>query len=144
MIFGGIFLIINPGIEIYALRQANTKEKKHSRYTRFSTVLIQIILLDIVFSIDNVVTAIGVAKIYSAMVIAILLAMTIIVLASNMLSKAVDKHPKLKVLGLGYLILIGVVLVMRGFHEEISSMYLYAALGFVIFSQLLLVYTHTE
>ena len=99
LILGGLFLVINPALEIRAL-QAFKEEKQHKHFANFSAVLVQILFVDVVFSIDNVVTAIGIAKVYLAMIAAIVLAMIGMVVASDFLSKIVDKYPKLKIIGL--------------------------------------------
>ncbi|MCD8542842.1 MAG: hypothetical protein LRY69_05485, partial [Gammaproteobacteria bacterium] len=139
LIVGGLFLIINPAREITALRTFK-EEKKIKHYANFSSVIIQIMFIDIVFSIDNVVTAIGIAKLYSAMIAAILLAMIAMVAASNTLSRIIDKYPTFKIIGLCYLIWIGGVLVIRGLGYDVSGGYIYLPLAFVIFTQMILGY----
>ena len=138
---GGLFLIINPALEIRQLRLIKESKQQRKHFSKFGAVVAQIMFVDIVFSIDNVITAIGISKFYLAMIGAIVIAMLAMVIASNPLSKLVDKYPKLKVIGLSYLILIGIVLVTRGFGYEISSAYIYLSLAFVIFTQGMLAYT---
>ena len=140
LILGGLFLVINPALEIRAWHTLK-EEKKHTNFANFTAVIIQIMFVDIVFSIDNVVTAIGVSKIFLAMIGAIIIAMIAMVVASDFLSRLVDKHPKLKIIGLCYLMWIGGVLVIRGFGVEISSGYIYLPLAFVVFTQAILSYT---
>jgi len=143
LILGGLFLVINPALEIRAW-QSFKEEKQRKNYAKFSAVITQIMFVDIIFSIDNVVTAIGIAKLYIAMIGAIVLAMIAMVVASDFLSKLVDKYPKLKIMGLCYLMWIGGVLVIRGFGIEISSGYIYLPLAFVIFVQAALSYTQVK
>lgn len=142
LILGGLFLMINPALEIRASR-THHEEKQRKTFANFTAVIIQIMFVDIVFSIDNVVTAIGVAKIFLAMIGAIIIAMIVMVIASDLLSKIIDKHPKIKIIGLCYLIWIGGVLVVRGLGFEISSGYIYLPLAFVIFTQAILSYTRS-
>ena len=139
LVFGGAFLIINPFLEIRELRVMK-EEAKHKNYARLSLVVLQIMFVDIVFSIDNVITAIGVAQSYFAMVSAIIIATIFMLTASNALSALVDRHPKLKVIGLSFLVLIGAILVMRGFGFEISSTYIYVPFLFAAFTQGMLAY----
>lgn len=143
LILGGLFLVINPALEMREW-QSFKQEKKRKNFAKFSAVIIQIMFVDIVFSIDNVVTAIGVAKLYLAMISAIVLAMIAMVIASDFLSKLVDKYPKLKIIGLCYLMWIGGVLVLRGFNIEVLSGYIYLPLAFVIFAQAALAYTKAK
>lgn len=140
LILGGLFLVVNPALEIRACRTIK-EEKQRKKFANFTAVVTQIMFVDIVFSIDNVVTAIGIAKIFLAMVTAIILAMIIMVAASDLLSRIIDKHPKIKIIGLCYLIWIGGVLVVRGLGFEISGGYIYLPLAFVIFTQAVLGYT---
>ena len=143
LVLGGAFLIINPFMEIYELRAMKEANKLKS-YAKLGAVILQIMFIDIVFSIDNVVTAIGVAQTYLAMVGAILIAMIFMLIASNFLSRLVDAYPKLKIIGLSYLVLIGLVLVARGFGFDVPSAYIYLPLGFVVFTQAMLIYTRTD
>jgi predicted tellurium resistance membrane protein TerC len=140
LILGGLFLVINPALEISAWHTFK-EDKKHKHFAQFGAVIMQIMFVDIVFSIDNVVTAIGIAKMYLAMIGSIIIAMILMVVASDFLSRLVDKHPKLKIIGLCYLMWIGGVLVIRGFGIEISSGYIYLPLAFVILTQSILAYT---
>lgn len=142
LILGGLFLVINPAFELHA-HHKNKKEKQRKQFANFTAVITQIMFVDIVFSIDNVVTAIGITKIFLAMICAIILAMLIMVIASDFLSRLIDKHPKIKIVGLCYLMWIGGVLVIRGFGFDISSGYIYLPLAFVIFVQATLSYTKT-
>ncbi len=143
LVLGGAFLIVNPFLEIYELR-AMKEAKKLKSYAKLSTVILHIMFIDIVFSIDNVVTAIGVAQTYLAMICVIIIARLFMLIASNFLTRVVDKYPKLKVIGLSYLVLIGLVLVARGFGLDIPGAYIYLPLGFVVFTQAMLIYTRTD
>ncbi len=140
LILGGLFLIINPALEIRACH-THKEEKERKNFANFTAVIVQIMFVDIVFSIDNVVTAIGIAKIYLAMISAIVIAMIVMVIASDILSKIIDKHPKIRIIGLCYLMWIGGVLIARGLGCDVSSGYIYLPLAFVIFTQAILGYT---
>ncbi|MES2203841.1 MAG: TerC family protein [Pseudomonadota bacterium] len=145
LILGGLFLVINPALEIRACHAHINKEgKQRKQFANFTAVITQIMFVDIVFSIDNVVTAIGIAKIFLAMISAIILAMLVMVIASDYLSRLIDKHPTIKIIGLCYLMWIGGVLTIRGFGFEIPGGYIYLPLVFVLFTQAILNYTRAR
>ena len=97
----------------------------------------QIILLDAVFSVDSVITAIGMTDILGVMVAAIVLAVIVMMLLAGVISRFVQRHPTLKVLALSFLLLIGIMLVAEGFDQHISKGYIYFAMGFSIFVEFL-------
>lgn len=138
-LLGGAFLAINPFLEIHEIRKMN-EEKKRKKHSSYCMVLLQIMIVDIVFSIDSVITALGVSDHYGVMVSAILIATLFMLVASNWLARLVEAHPILKVLGLCFLTLIGIILVLRGFELEVSSAYIYIPFMFVIFTQIMLSY----
>jgi len=138
-LLGGAFLAVNPFLEIYEIRKMS--EEKHTKKHRsYWLVLAQIMVVDIVFSIDSVVTALGVSHHYGVMVSAIMIATIFMLVASNWLARLVETHPILKILGLCFLTLIGIILVLRGLGLEVSSAYIYIPFVFVIFTQLMLIY----
>lgn len=143
LIFGGLFLVINPALELRTYYE-HKQEKERKKFANFTAVVTQIMFVDIVFSIDNVVTAIGIAKIFLAMISAIIIAMIVMVVASDVLSRVIDKHPIIKIVGLCYLMWIGGILMVRGFGFEVSSGYIYLPLAFVIFTQAVLHYTRAR
>lgn len=142
LILGGLFLIINPALDLRS-HQADKEKGKRKTFANFTAVIIQIMFVDIVFSIDNVVTAIGVAKTLLPMIIAIILAMMIMVMASNILSRIIDAYPPIKIIGLCYLMWIGGVLVLRGLNIEVSGGYIYLPLAFVTFTQAMIRFTRS-
>lgn len=138
-LFGGAFLAINPFLEVHEIRKM-TEEKNRKQYRSYWLVLLQIMIVDIVFSIDSVITAIGVSHHIGVMICAIIIATGFMLIASNWLADLVQKHPILKILGLCFLTLIGIILVLRGLGLEVSSTYIYIPFLFVIFTQLMLAY----
>lgn len=138
-LLGGAFLAINPFLEIHEIRKLS-EEKERKKHSSYWIVLLQIMIVDIVFSIDSVITAIGVSHHYGVMIAAIMVATLFMLIASNWLAKLVQTHPILKILGLCFLTLIGTILVLRGLGFEVSSSYIYIPFVFVIFTQLMLVY----
>jgi len=102
-----------------------------------ASVLVQIALLDIIFSLDSVITAVGMANQISVMVAAIVIAVGIMMLASRPLGDFVERHPTIKMLALSFLLLIGMALVAEGFHQHIPKGYIYFAMGFSVFVEML-------
>ena len=102
-----------------------------------ASVLTQIALLDIVFSLDSVITAIGMANEIAIMIAAIVIAVGIMMWASGPLGDFVERHPTIKMLALSFLLLIGMALVAEGFHQHIPKGYIYFAMGFSVFVEML-------
>ncbi len=131
LIIGGLFLLVKSTMEIHEKLEGHDGGSNPARgAARFGTVLIQIMLLDIVFSLDSVITAIGMAQHLGVMVTAVFLAMGVMLLAAGSISDFVNRHPTLKILALSFLILIGVTLVAEGTGAHISKGYIYFAMAF--------------
>ncbi len=133
LIFGGIFLIWKSTDEIHQdlLKEPiNSLTLSGKKRASFHTVVLQIALLDIIFSLDSVLTAVGIASHYWVMALAITLAILIMVFASEVVSKFIQKNPTVKMLALSYLILIGMVLIADGFAMHIPRGYIYFSMGF--------------
>jgi predicted tellurium resistance membrane protein TerC len=128
-IAGGLFLLTKGTREIHHMVEEDEHELRTRRSTMFS-VIMQIGLFDIVFSIDSVVTAIGMAKDFEVMAIAVVIAMFVMMFASGIVAEFVDRHPTVKMLALSFLLLIGMALVADGFGEDIPRQYLYFAVAF--------------
>ncbi len=131
LIAGGLFLLAKGTLEIH--HKIEDKDDDGSGVKKFGTmqmVIIQIAIMDIVFSFDSVMTAIGVADHLWVMVVAILISMAVMVLAINKISDFISRHPTVKVLALSYMLLIGMALIGEGFHAEIPKGYLYFAMAF--------------
>ncbi|HCM84166.1 MAG TPA: TerC family protein [Alphaproteobacteria bacterium] len=131
LIAGGLFLLAKGTLEIH--HKIEDKDDSGSGVKKFASmqmVIIQIAIMDIVFSFDSVMTAIGVAEQLWVMVTAILISMAVMVLAINKISDFIGRHPTVKVLALSYMLLIGMALIGEGFHAEIPKGYLYFAMAF--------------
>ena len=100
-------------------------------------MIVQIALLDIVFSLDSVITAVGVADHLSVMIIAVVVAVGFMMVSAGAVSRFVNDHPTVKMLALSFLLLIGMALVAEGFHQEIPKGYIYFAMGFSLFVEML-------
>jgi predicted tellurium resistance membrane protein TerC len=103
----------------------------------FAAVITQVMLLDIVFSLDSVITAIGMANNLFVMVTAVILAVLLMLVAAEPISSFVEEHPTIKVLALSFLLLIGMSLVADGFGQHISKGYIYFAMGFSVFVEMI-------
>jgi predicted tellurium resistance membrane protein TerC len=128
---GGLFLIAKATWEIYDKVEAE-HDAAAPQATRgvFVLVLIQILLLDIVFSLDSVITAVGMANDISIMVIAMVLAMVVMLVSAGTVSDFVSRHPSVKILALAFLLLIGVMLVAEGLGTHVNKGYIYFAMAF--------------
>lgn len=135
LIAGGIFLIIKSGREIYVdVKHIHRDEdgKKIIIKQTLSAAIMQIIAVDFVFSFDSIITAVGMTNNIPVMVSAIIVAMTVMLFASEKISDILAKYPSLKIMALAFIFMIGVILLVDGLHLEISKAYLYFALFFSI------------
>lgn len=134
LIAGGVFLLFKSTTEIHhSLEGANDVRRKDAPAASFFSVIVQIALLDIVFSLDSVITAVGVANDVWVMVTAILIAGLLMIVSADKVSGFVNAHPTVRVLGLSFLLLIGMSLVAEGMGQHIPKGYIYFAMGFSVF-----------
>jgi predicted tellurium resistance membrane protein TerC len=135
---GGLFLIFKATWEIYdKLEAEHAAEGARRGRSTFALVLVQILLLDIVFSLDSVITAVGMANQISIMVIAMVIAMLVMLVSAGAVSSFIERHPSVKILALSFLLLIGVMLVAEGMGQHVSKGYIYFAMAFSLFVELL-------
>ena len=134
---GGLFLIFKSTWEIYDKLEVPPTEMASRGRGAFAAVLIQILLLDIVFSLDSVITAIGMAESVAIMVAAMVIAMVVMLFSMGPISAFVERHPSVKILALAFLLLIGVMLVAEGFGQHVSKGYIYFAMAFSLLVELL-------
>jgi predicted tellurium resistance membrane protein TerC len=139
LIAGGLFLIAKSTIEIHESLEGEAGEERAASPGRasFASVIVQILLLDVVFSLDSVITAVGMANEISIMVAAVVIAVLVMLVASGPIATFVGRHPTVKMLALSFLLLIGMSLVADGFELHIPKGYLYFAMGFSVFVELL-------
>jgi predicted tellurium resistance membrane protein TerC len=133
LIVGGLFLIAKSTHEIHQKLEGEVGESERRVSATFRSVIIQILLLDIVFSLDSVITAVGMVDEIAVMVVAVVIAVGFMMLFSGPISRFVDAHPTVKILALSFLLLIGVVLVADGLGQHVSKGYIYFAMGFSVF-----------
>jgi predicted tellurium resistance membrane protein TerC len=135
---GGLFLIFKATREIYdKVEASHTESGSGARGATFWLVIGQILLLDIVFSLDSVITAVGMANQIAIMVIAMVLAMLVMLVSSGPISGFVERHPSVKILALAFLLLIGVMLVAEGMGTHVDKAYIYFAMAFSLLVELL-------
>ena len=132
LICGGLFLLWKSTNEIHDKLEGEDGETSRRVAPRFVAVIVQILLLDIVFSLDSVITAVGMAKYLGVMIAAVILALVFMLFFAGHISGFIHKHPSLKVLALSFLMLIGCALVAEGFHKEIPKGYIYFAMAFSV------------
>jgi predicted tellurium resistance membrane protein TerC len=131
LIGGGLFLILKATQEIHAEIEGEAKGPPHAQpKARFAAVIAQIAAMDLIFSLDSIVTAVGLARDIEVMALAICIAVGIMYFAAKAASDFIERHPTLKMLALSFLILIGVVLVADGFGAYIPRIYIYFAMAF--------------
>jgi predicted tellurium resistance membrane protein TerC len=134
---GGLFLIFKATVEIYNKVEAGHHEQTAAAArAAFAWVIFQILLLDIVFSLDSVITAVGMANDLGIMVTAMVIAMLIMLVSAGAVSRFIDSHPSLKILALAFLLLIGVMLVAEGMGSHIEKGYIYFAMAFSLLVEL--------
>jgi predicted tellurium resistance membrane protein TerC len=137
LIAGGLFLLIKSTLEVHTEFEDHAVSIGGSRFTNFMLVIIQIGVLDIVFSLDSVFTAVGLTRVYWIMATAIVMAIIVMIVASEPLSRLIAKYPTVKMLALSFLLLIGTMLIADGFHYEIPRGYIYFAVAFSLFVEIL-------
>ena len=134
LIGGGIFLLAKGTSELHLnVNAVDEKAGRLRQFSQFSLVIIQIMLLDIIFSLDSVITAVGMAQEFIVMALAIMIAIALMIWVSGPLSQFINTYPSLKILGLSFLLLIGLVLVSDGFGLHVPRGYLYFAIAFSVF-----------
>jgi len=135
---GGLFLIAKATFEIHAKLEASHPEARGTgRTASFGAVLLQIALLDVVFSLDSVITAVGMARHVEVMVIAMVLAVGVMLVFAGAIGTFVERHPTVKMLALAFLILIGVMLLADAFDRHVPRGYVYFAMAFSLAVELL-------
>ncbi|MGV8961260.1 MAG: TerC family protein [Stenotrophomonas sp.] len=134
LIIGGLFLIVKGAMEIRELISGGDDADPTTTKTSavFGMVIAQIAVIDIVFSLDSVITAVGIAEHIPVMVAAILLSVAVMLLAANPLGAFIDTNPTVKMLALAFILMIGAVLILDGLEVHVPKPYIYAAMGFSV------------
>ncbi len=134
---GGLFLLAKATFEIHDKLEGEDGHASGKVAATFASVIFQVMLLDIVFSLDSVITAVGMADHLGVMVTAVVLAVLVMLLAADSISAFVEAHPTVKILALSFLLLIGMSLIADGFGQHIGKGYIYFAMGFSVFVEMI-------
>jgi len=144
LIAGGLFLLYKGTHEIHRMFEKEDTQTRAKARATFAAVVTQIMLFDIVFSIDSVITAIGMAQELGVMIAAIVIAMVLMLAASATISSFIDRHPSLKMLALSFLLMVGVTLTAEGMEFHIPKAYIYFGMGFSGFVETLNILSGTR
>ena len=137
LIAGGLFLIVKAVKEVHSSLEGEEHGKSTSVRAALGAVIAQIVVIDIVFSLDSVITAVGLAQKIGVMITAVILAMVVMLMAAGAISDFVNRHPTIKMLALSFLLLVGVVLVADGFGQHVEKGYIYFAMAFSFIVEML-------
>jgi predicted tellurium resistance membrane protein TerC len=137
LIVGGLFLIAKSTHEIHDKLEGEEGHGSAKAAASFAGVIVQILLLDIVFSLDSVITAVGMAEDLAVMILAVVIAVGVMLVSSGTISEFVERHPTVKMLALSFLLLIGVSLIGEGLDQHIPKGYIYFAMAFSVFVEMI-------
>jgi predicted tellurium resistance membrane protein TerC len=137
LIIGGLFLIAKATHEIHGSLEGEEGHAAKKVYASFASVIVQIVLLDIVFSLDSVITAVGMVEQIEIMIAAVVISIGAMMLFAAPIGGFVQRHPTVKMLALAFLLLIGVMLLAEGFHQKIPKGYIYFAMAFSVIVEIL-------
>ncbi|HUR16685.1 MAG TPA: TerC family protein, partial [Candidatus Limnocylindrales bacterium] len=140
---GGLFLIAKATFEIHERLEGEESSGKAAAGT-LTSVVIQIVILDIIFSLDSTITAVGMSDVLAIQVASIILAVIVMLVASKPIGNVIERHPSLKILALSFLLLIGTSLIAEGFEISIPREYIYFAMGFSVLVEMLNIRAHTR
>ena len=133
LILGGLFLLAKATYEIHDKLEGEAGHASDRVRASFASVIVQIMILDVVFSLDSVITAVGMVDQLGVMVAAIVIAVGVMLISAEVISRFVNERPAVKILALSFLLLVGFALLAEGFHQAIPKGYLYFAMGFAVF-----------
>jgi predicted tellurium resistance membrane protein TerC len=137
LILGGLFLLGKSTFEIHENLEGEEGHSSARVKATFGSVLVQIVLLDMVFSLDSVITAVGMVDEVSVMIAAVTIAILVMLVSAEAVSGFVNRHPTVKMLALSFLLLIGFALLLEGFDQHVPKGYIYFAMGFSVFVEFL-------
>ena len=137
LVSGGLFLLAKATFEIHHSLEGETQHEGGHRRVSFAGVIAQIMVLDLVFSLDSVITAIGMAEHLAVMIAAVVVAVAVMMMAAGPISLFVESHPTVKMLALSFLLLVGMSLVAEGFGQHLNKGYIYFAMGFSVLVEML-------
>jgi predicted tellurium resistance membrane protein TerC len=142
LLIGGLFLVGKATFEIHERLEGEEAHGTTAKVASLGAVLFQIMLLDVVFSLDSVITAVGMANSLGVMIAAVVIAVGVMLVSSSAIGRFVNQHPTIKMLALSFLLLIGMSLIAEGFHHHIPKGYIYSAMAFSVFVEMLNIFSH--
>jgi predicted tellurium resistance membrane protein TerC len=137
LIFGGLFLLWKSTTEIHHNLEGGDGEKSDAVEATFTGVIVQIAIIDIVFSLDSIITAVGMVSEVTIMVAAVIASVSLMMLFARQIGEFVSEHPSIKMLALSFLVVVGVILIVDGFHQHVPKGYIYFAMAFSVCVELL-------
>lgn len=137
LLVGGLFLLGKSTYEIHEKLEGHEGGASARVASTFASVIVQIMLLDIVFSLDSVITAVGLVRHIEIMVVAVIASAVVMIFTAGIIGEFVERHPTIKILALSFLLLIGFTLVVEGLHQHIPKGYIYFAMGFSVFVEMI-------
>ena len=134
---GGVFLLYKTTIELHNKIQGYGEEAMSVKKVSFNAIVMQIVLIDIVFSFDSILTAVGLVSNLLIMILAVIIAMIIMIIFSGKVADFINDNPTIKVLALSFLLMIGVILILESFHEHVDKKFIYISIAFSLFVEML-------
>lgn len=134
---GGVFLLYKTTVELHNKVQGYEEDEMKSNKNSFRGIVMQIVLIDIVFSFDSILTAVGLVSNLLVMILAVIIAMIIMILFSGKVSDFINENPTIKVLALSFLLMIGIILVLESFHQHVDKTIVYISIAFSLFVEML-------
>ncbi len=134
---GGVFLLYKTTIELHHKVQGQEGAELKVKKISFNAIVLQIVLIDIIFSFDSILTAVGLVTNLLIMILAVIFAMIIMIVFSEKVSDFINLNPTIKVLALSFLLMIGVVLILESLHQHVDKMVIYISIGFALFVEML-------
>lgn len=134
---GGVFLLYKTTVELHNKVQGYDDDEMQVKKVTFTGIVLQIVLIDMVFSFDSILTAVGLVSNLIIMVLAVIIAMMIMIAFSGKVSDFINRNPTIKVLALSFLLMIGMVLLLEAFHEHVDKRFIYVTIAFSLFVELL-------
>ena len=137
LIAGGLFLIGKSVSEIHTKLESGEKKHNKPRVVSLRAAVIQIVMIDLIFSLDSILTAIGLVESILVIVIAILISLVVMLIFAKRISTFIERHPAMKILAISFLVMIGTLLVVEGFHVHVPRGYIYFSMAFALGIELL-------
>jgi len=134
---GGVFLLYKTTIELHNKIQGYGEDAMSVKKVSFNAIVMQIVLIDIVFSFDSILTAVGLVSNLLIMILAVIIAMIIMIIFSGKVADFINDNPTIKVLALSFLLMIGVILILESFHEHVDKKFIYISIAFSLFVEML-------